>query len=155
MIKEFADMLSQAGVSAVLKQQLELASDKYEAVVAELDQAEYQNRDLSRELKSAHAKLYQQGEELEALRESTTDTDLPEDAQRALRILFENDIKSEDLAHLLSISPGKAKHYLDVLQKKNFACLSSFGMGGAFWDITSEGRTYVVDVIGEEEQQND
>lgn len=151
MIKEFADVLAQAGVSSVLKERLGLASDKHEAVLAKLEESENQIQDLKKELDAAHAKLYRLEKEIEELRESTASIDLPKDAQRALRILFEREIAAEELAHLLEITSGKSQHYLDLLDECEFALVGSIGPAGVFWNITPDGRKHVVNVIGEAE----
>lgn len=76
--------------------------------------------------------------------------DMAVDAAKILQHLFKTDrsISAEDMAKLLGLEVGMARHHMDMLLKKEFVDFPGIVMAGSGptrFHITPEGRAYLVE----------
>lgn len=133
------DLLTEVPLSAVMRERVALAEQKFDQAVAEAE-----------ELRQKVAELERENTELRAQIPSKPAGDLDDAARQVLVYLFR--CKGEDcdlavLARRLEMEHSVAEYRLEQLEKRNLVA----GMGGnyltgaEYWGLTPEGRSYVVE----------
>lgn len=140
------DILQEVPLSAVLKERVELAEQKYEHAVSEADFYKKKAEDLERKMQALEIELTEHRANAAAM----GDSELSEETQAVLVYLFQNEKNDTDqgaLAHTLGMELGVAKYHLDLLDTSGFAkCTGgNYLSGEVYWNLTQEGRKYVVE----------
>ena len=132
------DLLKDVPVTAVVKERLALAEDKYKTV------ADEKNR-----LQERIAVLEEENASLRAQLPKKKDGALEDDTKRVLVQLFTaTDIEDRgvrSISNALRIANGVAKYHLDRLEDANLALCTSADDIDVYWNITPEGRRYAVE----------
>ena len=157
MLEMFEKLINEHGSSVILKERLELFSDKYSLLEEKAIRMEQRNQALETELQQAYEKIRELETTLDSFVDKQGQEGLHVDAQSILKLLFDAEgLAPEAIAHQMSMDVGIVQYHLDELGKQEFARISSVTMGSPFtgsrgavkWGITSEGRKIVVEVIG-------
>ena len=138
------DLLQEAKevpISAVLRERVALAEQKYEGAMKENTDLKQRVRDLEGEIATLRAQL-----------PNKKGGPLSEDAIRVLVHLFETETGQntpdvDGVARGLQMQRSIVKYHLDCLEKADFAHAVGFlpADGRELWVITSDGRRYVVE----------
>jgi len=133
------DALSEVPLSAVLKERVELADQKYE-------QAEREAEGLRKKI----AALETENNELREKVLSENADGLSDETVQVLLFLFRNEEgRSGDktLAQNLQLQLSVAKFHLEELNARNLAAsrASNYLTGEKYWSLTPQGRRYVIE----------
>ena len=134
------DWLQEVPLSAVLKERVALADQKYEAALREVE-----------ELKRKVAVLEKENAELRAQIPRSTEAPLGVDTVRVLVHLFkartQEDRDLGAMAVALEMEIGVLQYHLDRLQKDGLADITGLNYlhGHVYWVLTPEGRQRVVE----------
>jgi hypothetical protein len=133
------DLLQEVPLSAVLKERVALAEQKYEGAMRE-----------SADLKQRVNVLEQENAALRAQIPKRHDGSLDEDTARVLAHLFRAEGDQRDVgitSRALGMEKGVVKYHLDQLKEAGLA-LSTGGNylhGHSYWGLTPAGRRYAVE----------
>ncbi len=133
------DTLKEVPLSAVLKERIALAEQKYDRAVEE-----------TQELRKKIAELEQELAELRAKRSPEPAGDLSNDLCQVLVYLFRatgNDRDVGALAQQLQMERGVAVYHLEQLDARGLVVHAggNYLYGHVYWVLTPEGRRYVVE----------
>jgi DNA-binding transcriptional ArsR family regulator len=134
------DVLKEVPLSAVLKERIALAGQKYEAAIQQVD-----------ELRQKVAALERENAELRAQIPRPHEPSLGEDTTRVLVHLFKaKEIDDRDvgnMARALNMDRGVLQYHLDRLDEAGLAKLTggNYVDGHVYWGLKPEGRQYVVE----------
>ena len=145
LFQHILDWLKDLPLSALLKERLALAEDKYERAAAE-------DRELAAEIKKVKDQIAAlKAEQAEALQTQKVDPELIEDTVRVLLYLFNtavpNDRDAGRMSTALKMEPNVLQYHLDRLKAAGFA----YGGGSltvhghSYWNLTPRGRQHVVE----------
>ena len=153
MLEMLKDLINEHGSSTILKERLELFSDRYSVLEAECNQLRDGNGALSHELELAKTRIRD-------LEQQVREIDVPEilvspDGANVLRVLFkQEDPTFEEIGRTLDMELGVLQYHLDQLDEVGLATIGSvtmstaWGDGGVHWRITPDGRKVVVEKLG-------
>jgi DNA-binding MarR family transcriptional regulator len=133
------DLLQEVPLSAVLKERLALAEQKYEGAMRENAELKQQVRALEEENTNLRAQVPRQHQ-----------NDLSEDTARVLAHLFRAEGDAQDVgmtARMLQMEKGLVKYHLDQLESADLATCTGFNTisGHVYWALTPAGRKYAVE----------
>lgn len=133
------DLLQEVPLSAVLKERVALAEQKYEIVLRE-----------NAELKEQLRVLRSESATIRGLLPKQEHGSLQEDTARVLCHLFraENDARDVGItAQMLQMEKGLVKYHLDELKRMGMAdCVGgNYVDGHVYWALTPAGRKYAVE----------
>lgn len=136
------DMLKEVPLSAVLKERVALAEQRYAHVMSE-----------NLELKKRVEALERQNAELKAQVPVAKQSQTPQvenDASRVLVHLFrarDDDLDVGAMASILGMERGVLQYHLDNLEAANLAHMTggNYVYGHTYWGLTPAGRRYVVE----------
>jgi hypothetical protein len=132
------DLLTEVPLSAVLKERVALADQKYERAQEEIEGYKRRIIALEREVETLRAQI-----------PSGSRDKLDNDAERALVHLFRaTEIDARDVGYMvrtLGIEHGVLRYHLDQLADAGFAAVSSARDGHVYWMIKPDGRRYVME----------
>ena len=133
------DLLTELPLSAVMKQRVALAEEKFDQAVAEAEKLRQRVADLEKEVAELHAQL-----------PSKPAGDLDDATCQVLVYLFRCRDEECDLgvlAQRLQMERGIAKYHLDQLNTRGLARAQggNYLTGAEYWGLTPEGRQYVVE----------
>ena len=134
------DLLTEVPLSAVLKERVALADQKYERAREEIEGYKRRIAALEREVETLRVRI-----------PSDSPGALDGDAERALVHLFRaTEMEARDVGHMartLGIEQGILQYHLDQLADAGFADVSgsNYVHGNVYWMITSEGRRNVME----------
>lgn len=157
MLAMLEKLINEHGSSTILKERLELFSDKYTMLEEKNKHLSERNEELESKLDKAKEEINRLNEIIEANAISQSQDKLDEVQEKILQFLFKEDdeIEKDQLARILDIEPGVMSYHFDVLEEKDLICVSSMQMGnpmtgsagGVFHAITPDGRKYVVENV--------
>jgi hypothetical protein len=131
------DLLTEVPLSAVLKERVALADQKYERAREEIEGYKKRIAVLEREVETLRAQIPSDGPDA-----------LDSDAERALVHLFRAiEIDARDVGYMartLGIEHGVLRFHLDQLADAGFAGVSGARDGHVYWMIKPVGRGYVM-----------
>lgn len=160
MLKMFEKLINEHGSSTILKERLELFSDKYSMLEEKLKVFEQKNNMHENENEKLKTQLSQAEKEIERLKEiikvsaeKTSLGQLEEVQEKILKYLFE--VGDEvDLIHLcsqLALDKSTAEYHLNILEEGNFIYTRYYQgdwvsgeSGYTVHEIDQEGRKYVI-----------
>jgi len=133
------DLLQEVPLSAVLKERVALAEQKYEAAVRE-----------NTELKQRLVALQAENESLRAQIPKSPAGSLDGDTARVLAYLFHAEGDARDVgvtARALKMEKGVVKYHVDQLDEAGLATCTggNYLSGHVYWTLTPAGRKYAVE----------
>jgi hypothetical protein len=135
------DLLTEVPLSAVLKERVALADQKYERAREEIEGYKRRITDLEREVESLRARI-----------PSELSPDFGADAARVLVHLFRAAAQMEardvgNMARTLGIERGMLQYHLDQIRDAGLADVASanYVHGHVYWALKPDGRRYVVE----------
>jgi len=156
MLEMFEKLINEHGSSTILRERLELFSDKYAILEDKLEALSQKNSALEAENQSLRAQLEQAQNELEQLRNaiaanSSKSCQIDEDKQNILKILFEANTHAtiSQLASHLKINESVIQYHIDALKEGGLIDFGPLRINSPItYAISKEGRRYVVEEIG-------
>ena len=152
-----SDLINEHGSSTILKERLQLISDKYDLLAEKNQQLTEINSDLESKLKAALEDINKLKITLETYESSQSELLLKNETKNILKLLFKHEeLDPREIVSHLSMEEGIVDYHLDILKEKEFARVGSVTMGSDLtgsrgrinWVITPTGRKYVVEVLG-------
>ena len=143
----FEKLINEHGSSVILKERLQLFSDKYEVLEGKNQVLEGKNINLECELQTAKAKINEL-EKIIALTESNNTSDnISEEEKQILKFLFDTNTShySQDLARQFSIVIGKVEYHLNKLEDLDLIYSQYNTMYPTSYQVSSGGQAYVVE----------
>jgi DNA-binding transcriptional ArsR family regulator len=134
------DVLKEVPLSAVLKERIALADQKYESAIQQVD-----------DLKKKIAALERENADLRAQIPHHEETSFAEDTSRVLVQMFRaKTIEERDvgnMARALNMERGVMQYHLDRLKEAGFAGSTggNYLHHHTYWVLTPQGRQYVVE----------
>lgn len=134
------DLLTEVPLSAVLKERVALADQKYERAREEIEGYKRRIADLERENETLRAQI-----------PSNTRSELESDTENVLLYLFRTDeLTLRDVGFMaakLGIERGVLQYHLDRLADFDLAesARGNYRYGHIYWGSTPQGRRYVVE----------
>jgi hypothetical protein len=133
------DLLQEIPLSAVLKERVALAEQKYEGAMKENASLKEQVQLLEQEIANLHAKIPNQ-----------RDGGLNDDTARVLAYLFKAEGDAMDVgitAQSLKMEKGVVKYHLDLLDSAGLATCTggNYLSGHTYWGLTPAGRKFAVE----------
>lgn len=133
------DLLKEVPLSAVLKERVALAEQKFDQVDKENQRLRQRVANLEKEVSDLHAQLPCEPAQ-----------GLDEDTCRVLVYLFRAQDQKRDVGALaghLQIEHGVAEYYLERLNELGLALRTggNYRYGHTYWGLTTQGRQYVVE----------
>jgi DNA-binding transcriptional ArsR family regulator len=163
MLKMFEKLINEHGSSTILKERLELFSDKYSVLEEKLKVSEHNNKLLESENDKLRTELSQLRNKYEQLKENTQLRDeeksileLDETKEKILQFLFQqgDEINLSHLCSQLSLDKSTAEYHLTALEEGKFIYTHYYqgdwleGTSGySSYEIEQEGRKYVIEKI--------
>jgi DNA-binding transcriptional ArsR family regulator len=161
MLSMFEKLINEHGSSTILKERLELFSDKYSMLEEKLKISEQKNKLLENENNNLKIQLNQAGKEIEHLKKaiessisSETSKKLDEIKEKILQLLFQigDEINLMQLCSQLSIDKNTAEYHLNILEEGEYIFSRYYqgdwvsgDSGYSAYVIAQEGRKYVVE----------
>ncbi len=133
------DLLTEVPLSAVMRERVALAEQKYDQAVEEAEELRQKVAELEREITELRAQV-----------PSKPAGGLDHDAGQVLVYLFRSRHDDRDvgaLAQRLQMERGVAEYHLDQLNALGLAKRTggNYLHGHVYWGLTPEGRSYVVE----------
>ena len=143
MLAMLEKLINEHGSSSILRERLELFSDKYEMLEQKNKTLEENNASLENQLQAANKEI----EKLRTEAASNSSAKLHENELKLLKYLFDNnhDFTAHQIASYLSIPIGNAEYHLDKLLEHNYIRGHLNMMTGTTYSISPEGRAYVIE----------
>jgi len=138
-IADILNEIKDVPLSAVLKERLALADQKYEAVINE-------NTDLKRQIQELKGEVATLRTQIQA----QATNNLSKDTERVLAYYFMAERERRDVgiaAASLQMERGILQYHLDLLRRNNFARSTggNYLHHHTYWALTPEGRRYAVE----------
>ena len=132
------ELLQEVPLSAVLKERVALAEQRYDGAMSENAALKERVRALEAENASLHAQIPKQH-----------DSGLAQDTMRVLAHLFRAEGDARDvgmMAQMLQMEKGMVKYHLDELANADLAACTggNHGTGHVYWALTPVGRKFAV-----------
>ena len=153
MLKLIEKLINEHGSSSILKERLGLVRDQYDALERKLVDMEQRAVTAEAELTQAQRTIRNMAGKIQT---QQSNDDIPEDAQRVLKLLFRSDGSTDAIGRELNLDVGVVQYHVDELTKRGFVSMGSITMGNPLTGqdgcielaITAEGRKFVVEVLG-------
>ncbi len=147
MLSMLEKLINEHGSSTILKERLELFSDKYEMLEQKNTTLEEKNTFLEAQLEAAKKEIKKLREELASNQGSDKASSLHESEVKILKHLFDtnSDFTANQLASFLNIPVGNTEHHLDKLLEVEYIYNHLSMMTDTTYSISSEGRSYVIE----------
>jgi chromosome segregation ATPase len=154
MLKMFEKLINEHGSSTILKERLELFSDKYSMLEEKLSVSEQRNAIIESENKKLESKLQQATQEIENLRQiiESSRKDSGQDKindveKQILKLFFETnrEISAAQIAGQFRINIGNAEYHINNLQTLGLLDASYNMMEDTHYYISPEGRAYLIE----------
>ena len=157
----FEKLINEHGSSIILKERLELFSDKYSMLEEKLklseqkdNMLESENDQLKLQLNRAEKEIKSLQETIEVDAEKNSSGQLKEAQEKILRFLFKagDEVNLINLCSQLSLDKSTAEYHLNILEEGKFIYTKYYqgdwisGEGGnTTYEIAQEGRKYVIE----------
>ena len=143
----FEKLINEHGSSVILKERLQLFSDKYEVLEGKNQVLEGKNSNLEAELQTAKEKIKELEAKIALTENSDTAENLSSEETLILKFLFDsnNRFQSDELARKFSIAIGKIEYHLNKLGDLNLIYCQYNMMHPTTYKISSDGQGYVVE----------
>jgi predicted nuclease with TOPRIM domain len=148
IFSEIEKLINEHGSAVILKERLDLAKDKYDALEtrhAELEEKVKQLETEKSKFQLENLKLKENLQLLESQMESNQAVHLNDIQERILILLSKTTPTiSEQIAHQLQIGPELANFHLNELEGMNYVTRRLIMMSPPKWSLGQEGRRYLV-----------
>ena len=158
MLKMFEKLINEHGSSVILKERLQLFSDKYMILEDKLESSSQKNEALAAENQSLKTQLDQAKQEikrLEEIAEISAENNGPEELdevkKQILKTLFaaQDYLTIPDLVRQLGQQDGIIQYHIDSLKDEKLITHGPIFINSpATYDLTKLGRQYVVETLG-------
>jgi len=154
MLKMFEKLINEHGSSTILKERLELFSDKYSMLEEKLSVSEQRNTILETENKILQSEFQQAKEEIESLKQileasakENSSEKLSEIEEQILQLFFDtnSEIPTSQIAGQFKINIGNAEYHIDKLLTLEFLDATYNMMEDPHYYIRPEGRAYLIE----------
>jgi hypothetical protein len=158
MLEIFEKLINEHGSSVILKERLELYSDKYGMLEDKLEISNQKNSiletesaSLQKQLESAQIEIKELQEKFETVNESKKSSQLDEEKQNILKLLFSinRSTSISELTRHLQLEESLIQYYIDSLKERD---LVGYGLlkinSPVTYCLSEQGRKHVVEVIG-------
>lgn len=147
MLSMLEKLINEHGSSTILKERLELFSDKYEMLEQKNTNLEERNSFLESQLEAANKEIEKLKEELTLNQNTDEPSSLHENEIKILKHLLDtnSDFTANQLASFLNIPVGNTEYHLDKLLEAEYIYNHLSMMTDTTYSISSEGRSYVIE----------
>jgi DNA-binding MarR family transcriptional regulator len=158
MLEMFEKLINEHGSSVILKERLELFSDKYSVLEDKLEEAVQKNSVIETENQGLRENLLQAEKEIERLQklvdsaiDSQNESKLDEVKERILKAFFEANSHTtiSNLAAHIGLDESLVQYHIDQLKEKGLVAYGPLMANSpATFKISPSGRKIVVEEIG-------
>ena len=158
MLDMLEKLINEHGSSTILRERLELFSDKYSILEEKLESANQKNSALEAENQSLKTQLQQTTQDVARLQdmidsatESQSGDKLDEVKERILKIFFEtnSDFTIAHLSQSLGIEESLVQYHIDTLKESELVAYGPLRINSpTTFKISTQGRKVVVEQIG-------
>jgi predicted ArsR family transcriptional regulator len=158
MLDMFEKLINEHGSSAILKERIELISDKYSILEDKLEASnqknsalEAENKSLKTQLEQANKEVFRLQETIESANKSKSGDKLDEEKENILKVLFESNSNAsiEQLAQHFQLQESVVEYHIDDLREKKLLDHGPLIVNHPLtYEISKLGRKYVIEVMG-------
>lgn len=140
-------LINEHGSSAILKERLELFSDKYNLLEEKNDQFLSQNKKIEQELTEAKEEIKRLQNLVTAQTVVKSSLVLEDIEANILKLMFDanGEFEADEISKFFKISIGHTEYYINSLLKKNLISASYNAISGTTYYISTDGRTFIVE----------
>lgn len=158
MLEMFEKLINEHGSSAILRERLELFSDKYSMLEDKLKSAqeknaalEAENRRLAEQIERFEKEAVRLQAQLESDAQRKSKHHLKSEQENLLKVLFTAN-RAETAARIggaIGVNESVAQYHIDALKEKGLLQIGPLYINQPItYEISKEGRKYVVEEIG-------
>jgi len=157
MLEMFEKLINEHGSSTILRERLELFSDKYSMLEEKLNASQQQkealeaeNNRLSAQLERAEREIERLQHQLDSEAAASAGAKLDEAKEQILKTLFETNCEATvaQIGHTIGVPENVAQYHIDALKEKELITFGSLIMNQPItYRLSKEGRKYVVEKI--------
>ena len=147
LLDGFEKLINEHGSSAILRERLELFSDKYSMLEEKNKHLTEKSEELETQLETAKKEISGLQEKIKSIQSSIETNELDQNEQDILTTLLETNqnLFSSHISQRLNIPIGNAEYHLDNLVQKDLILPHYNYVEGTRYSINSNGRKYIID----------
>jgi Na+/phosphate symporter len=147
MIDMLEKLINEHGSSAILRERLELFSDKYSMLEEKNEHLTERNKELGIKLEQAEAQISKLKEQLNSYQINNSTEKINENELNILKLLFDTNTElfAAHVSQHFNMPIGNAEYHLNNLLEKELIYAGYSAIEDTRYKINSDGRKYIIE----------